>query len=648
MSLPNLLAKLSKLIEGNPTYIIEGKLNKNLLAADARKYDKDLLNTLQKDKEIKSHFFSETDGGIVFKKDVFLQFINNKEFLPDSFTKYKIKIGLGNVSGSLLSENGDVVLNWPYKDAILEGGQDKEDQKRSEVFFNEVLAPDQITRILDDKVFTNWKRYDESGEHPLNVLKGDDNLIIKGNNLVVLYSLKKKFAGRIKLIYIDPPYNTGNDSFGYNDSFNHSTWLTFMKNRLEVAKSLLSRDGVVIVQCSFHQQAYLNVLMDEIFSRKSHKLTFNVLVRHPERILTGDKEFNDVIEYALVYSKNPDYKMPKILKEKSDDEYTYVVNELSSGKEVDFDGRKAVIFTPDQYEIVKTDKGTLKTHSIRGSLREKNSSGRFYVKYLEPISKDFPAETIFKVDDIGDDGMGYRYFQTPRGNNKNGVYFQGKPQSSNVTEKPYSNYLDFMKEYNVVNSEGGTSFRNGKKPEDLIKFFIEVFTNSESDIILDYHLGSGTTAAVAHKIGRKYIGIEQLYYGDSDPTIRLKNVIDGDQTGISKLVDWQGGGSFVYADIMNNANTFRDRIEKAKSNTDYLNLLNEAASSSFLSYRVDPSKLNEMEFRKLSTAEKRQVLLELIDNNTLYVNHEDINDPIFKVTNSDKKFNEELYKKTDD
>ena len=200
---PSLLTKLSKLIEGNPAYIVEGKLNKNLLAADARKYDSDLLNTLQKDNEIKEHFFTSTDGGLVFKKDVFLQFISNKQFLPDSFTKYKIKIGLGNDDGSLLAENGDIVLNWPYKDAILEGGQDKEDQKRSEVFFNEVLAPDQITRLLDDKVFTNWKRFDKDGEHELDELKDNDNLIIKGNNLVVLHSLKKRFAGKVKLIYIE-------------------------------------------------------------------------------------------------------------------------------------------------------------------------------------------------------------------------------------------------------------------------------------------------------------------------------------------------------------------------------------------------------------------------------------------------------------
>ncbi len=195
-----------------------------------------------------------------------------------------------------------------------------------------------------------------------------------------------------------------------------------------------------------------------------------------------------------------------------------------------------------------------------------------------------------------------------------------------------------------IAKEGGVTLKNGKKPEKLLKRVIEM-GSSENDIVLDYHLGSGTTAAVAHKMGRRYIGIEQLYYGDNDPTIRLQNVVNGDQSGISKSVDWQGGGSFVYASIMNNSNKFRKRVEAAKNDADYIELLKEATTSSFLSYRVDPKKLNEDEFKKLSATEKRRLLLEIIDNNTLYVNYEDINDPIFKVSEKDKEFNNKLYEK---
>ena len=549
---PSLLTKLSKLIEGNPAYIVEGKLNKNLLAADARKYDSNLLNTLQKDKEIKEHFFTETDGGLVFKKDVFLQFISNKQFLPDSFTKYKINIGLGSDDGSLLAENGDVVLNWPYKDAILEGGQDKEDQKRSEVFFNEVLAPDQITRLLDDKVFTNWKRFDKDGEHELDELKDNDNLIIKGNNLVVMHSLKKRFAGKVKLIYIDPPFNTGKDSFNYNDRFNRSTWLTFMRNRLSMAKQLLAEDGSIFVHLDFNESHYAKVLMDEIF---------------------GEENFKNNIVWCYTGPAGANNFLPR----KHDDILYY--------------GKSSTSKLNMPY--VQHKSGVHNTGQVFGNT-ESNDSFKEETEARGKKLEDWWID-IYSTDRYRSEAIGF----------------------------------------------------TGQKPEKLMRRIIDM-ASEPGDIVLDYHLGSGTTAAVAHKMGRQYIGIEQLYYGDDDPVNRVNEVINGDNKGISKEVDWQGGGSFVYANIMNNANTFRERVEKAKNDTDYVALLNEATSSSFLSYRVDPSKLNEDEFRRLSSAEKRQLLLELIDNNTLYVNYEDINDPIFKVSDSDKKFNNELYKKSDD
>lgn len=196
--------ELENLLLQHEEFLVESVLNKNKLSELARKYDAKLLNVLMKEEKIKNHFFSELEEGIlVFKKDVFLQFLNNKEFLPDSFTACKTKIGLGNREGSLLSENHDIVLNFPYKDCILGGGQTKEDAKRDEMFFNETLAPSEITSLLDDKVFTNFKRYDKDGEHEVKEIKEDDNFIIKGNNLLVLHSLKKKYAGKVKCVYIE-------------------------------------------------------------------------------------------------------------------------------------------------------------------------------------------------------------------------------------------------------------------------------------------------------------------------------------------------------------------------------------------------------------------------------------------------------------
>jgi len=232
----NIFEKLADLLKEDKRLVSsDNELLKNKSQELANKNDAELIKRLLSDKDIKQHFFFEVEKTLIFDKEKFIRFLSNKQFLPDSYTAFKNKIGL-TFDNEYLSENKDIVLVWPYKDCILEGGMTKEDQKRDEVFYNEILAPDDINRLLDPKVFTNFKKIDKNGEHKLDHFKRDengvikDNLIIKGNNLLALTSLKKEFSGKVKLIYIDPPYNTGNDGFSYNDSFSHSSWLVFMKN----------------------------------------------------------------------------------------------------------------------------------------------------------------------------------------------------------------------------------------------------------------------------------------------------------------------------------------------------------------------------------------------------------------------------------
>ncbi|MGU8019307.1 DNA methyltransferase [Streptococcus suis] len=639
--------ELEQLLAQNETFMVEGVLNKNKLAELARQYNPELLNILMSNGKISKHFFSTLDTGVlIFKKDVFLQFLNNKEFLPDSFTAYKTKIGLAT-GDKYLSENQEVVLNFPYKDCVLEGGQTKDDAKRQEIFFNETLTPTEINRLLDDKVLTNFRRHDETGEHEVEELSDTDNLIIKGNNLIALHSLKKRFAGKVKLIYIDPPYNTGSDSFGYNDSFNRSTWLTFMKNRLSIAKDLLENDGILIVQISFHEFPYLRVMMDELFAEENHKMDVNVLVRHPQRSLTSDKEFNDVLEYALIYSKSENFKLPKQKVVKTIDDYQYDFDFPEIPHDSFQVGDKTInVYLPDDVTIVRGQGhiGGLKSMSIRGSIREKNSSGRFYVAHLEKLIAKYPEGTIFTVPDMGDDGRDFRIFELPKNGNKNGFYYPGKPLGSEYTLKPYPNFVDFVQQYNLVNSEGDVSFRNGKKPEEYIKYYIEMFTE-DGDIVLDYHLGSGTTAAVAHKMNRQYIGIEQMDYIETVSVERLKKVIAGEQGGISKDVNWSGGGSFVYAELKNDAQDFKNAIFEAATTEELLELFELAKKSSFLSYRIDPKKLKKNEFSQLSLAEQKQILSEIIDNNNLYVNYSDIDDSDYQISAEDKKLNHAFYGK---
>lgn len=265
----HLFHELENLLRMNIKYCMEdGTLIKNKIVEDALALDSQLLKLLISHRGIKKQFFCEVDEMLVFDKVKFQRFVMNKSFLPDSYTAYKNRIGLTDDDGRFLRESRDVVLSWPYKDCILEGGQTKADAKRDEIFWSETLAPDEINRLAEPKAFTGFKRYEKDGEHTVENILPTDNFIIKGNNLLALYSLRERYREQVKLIYIDPPYNTGNDSFGYNDRFNHSTWLTFMKNRLEVAYELLSKDGNIFINLDWNEVHYCKVLMDEIFGRE--------------------------------------------------------------------------------------------------------------------------------------------------------------------------------------------------------------------------------------------------------------------------------------------------------------------------------------------------------------------------------------------
>ena len=614
--------ELEQLLAKNGTFMVEGALNKNKLAELARQYNPELLSLLMSDEKISNHFFSKLETGmLVFKKDVFLQFLNNKEFLPDSFTAYKTKIGLAT-ENKYISENQEVVLNFPYKDCILEGGQTKDDAKRQEVFFNETLAPTEINRLLDDKVLTNFKRYDKDGEHEVEELAETDNLIIKGNNLIVLHSLKKRFAGKVKLIYIDPPYNTGNDSFNYNDSFNHSTWLIFMKNRLEVARELLSDDGLIFVQCDDNEQAYLKVLMDEVFSRNNfisnivwkgrggrqdskyvaqiHE-TIIFYAKNKERAILNKAFIEDTSNYAYEDSRG-NYKTQLIRKWGSNSRREDRPNLFY---EVEFEGNKVLPILPNG------DDGRWRWSKNRLEEAIKNDM----VVSLEKDGRTELYEKIYKGD-----GKKQTVFTSWIDESFSG---QGTKVLEEIFKEKVFDY---------------------PKPEQLVKKFIDL-TTDDGDIVLDYHLGSGTTAAVAHKMNRQYIGIEQMDYIETVSVKRLEKVIEGEQGGISKSVDWQGGGSFVYCELKNDVQEFKNEILEATTKEKLLEVFEFAKKSSFLSYRIDPKKLKKNEFEKLSLAEQKQILSEIIDNNNLYVNYSDIDDIDYGISAQDKKLNHAFYGK---
>ena len=612
--------ELEQLLVSQEAYLIDGQLNKNKLSELARKYDADLLRLLQSNEQVASHFFSKIDNDIlVFKQSVFLQFLNNKEFLPDSFTAYKTKIGLAT-GDKYLSENQDVVLNFPYKDCVLEGGQTKDDAKRQEIFFNETLAPTEINRLLDDKVLTNFKRYDKDGEHEVKELLDTDNLLIKGNNLIALHSLKKRFAGKIKLIYIDPPYNTGNDSFGYNDSFNHSTWLTFMKNRLEVARELLSYEGSIWISIDDDEGHYTKVLCDEIFGRENF---INTVIWEKKYTVSNDaKYFSDNHDFILVYAKNKEnwhinslprtIEMNKAYKNPDNHEKgvwkstpLHAKSGSAKGEKFSYTFRNGVTWTPPSGTYPRFSKETLERLDMNNEIwfgKDGNAvpSRKTFLKELK--TKGVTPKTLWRFDEVGHNHGAREEIK--------GLF------NLNVFDTP--------------------------KPESLLQRIIHLATG-ESDIVLDYHLGSGTTAAVAHKMKRQYIGIEQMDYIETVSVKRLKKVIAGEQGGSSKDVNWTGGGSFVYTELKNDVQDYKNAIIEATTTDELLKLFELAKTSSFLSYRINPKKLKVEEFKTLSLAEQKELLAELVDNNNLYVNFSDIDDTDYAVSDSDKQLNHQLY-----
>ena len=576
----------------------DGIFLRNAVYEAAMKMDSALLHLLLENEETFKRFFTDVDGIKVFDKQGFAWVINNRQFLPDSYTRFKNRIGLADENGDMIATSGNVELVFPYKDCVLEGGQTREDQKRSEIFYNGTLAPDEVDRLLYPKVFVNATRY--SAGYDTDYLTGQpdkdiitvtsertqtfedtDNLIIKGNNLLAISSLLKRFEGQVKCIYIDPPFNTNNDSFNYNDRFTRATWLTFMKDRLILAKRLLSHDGNIFVHIDINQSHYLKVLADEIFDEDNFVEEIIWAYGSPSGGRATTPKPVNIHDYILHYSKS-------------------------------YSNRK---------------------------------QNRVYIPYTEKYINDW-----FKYTD--EDGR--RYQRRQRGKDENGDVLWEKQYLDESKGVPLSTvwsdikqvYADprAYKEGNKVDVEVIKEFSGGQKPEALIQRIFEMSTD-EGDIVLDFHLGTGTSAATAHKMGRKYIGVEQI---DSQIDIiikRLKKVIGGDTAGISKNTNWQGGGSFVYCELAKLNQSVAEQLQSANNEHELTEIYEQMLQTGFISYKVNPKDIAEAaeDYQTLSFEDKKSFLMELLDQNLLYVNYCDIDDEEYKISDEDKAFTKSFY-----
>lgn len=412
-----------------------------------------------------------------------------------------------------------------------------------------------------------------------------DNMLIHGDNLLALKALESKFAGQVKCIYIDPPYNIDAANEHYDDFVEHSAWLSLMKPRLTILKNLLATDGVIFIQINDEEQAYLQVLCNEIFGRGNFVNIVSVNMKNGAGASGGgeDKRLKKNCEFILIYAKDYDLLRPfnsvyeyteimKVLEEYKNQNknwhYTSVLVEKGTpvyvGSTLDGDG--------NEIRIYKREGAVIK--SIRQIIEETGLTEKeVYYKYGQFVFEAKDAQSSIRtriasakrnfgiVDDVisieyvpktgRNKGMMYEQFY--KGDkcrlfawlkdiceSKEGILYKRDKQGT---------YWDFTQYINNLNKEGSVPFSNSKKPEALIERIL-LMSTTKDDLVLDSFLGSGTTAAVAQKMGRRWIGIEMGDHAYTHCKVRLDKVIDGsDQVGITKSANWKGGGGYRFYEL---------------------------------------------------------------------------------------------------
>ena len=632
----NFNEKLIVILKTHPDFTDEsGELLPAAVKDHAWQLNHNLIKLLLSDPEIKTTFFDEIDGHWVFNHNTFIDYINTKNFLANSYTQFRNKIGL-NIDGKFLRERGEVSLVWPYKDCILEGGQTKEEEKRKEIFFNEILAQDEINRMFDPKVLTNWKRHTAADEQDVTEIKRDDNgtirenLIIKGNNLIALHTLKQQFRGQVKLIYIDPPYNPDSPSntFMYNNNFKRSSWLTFMRNRLEVAKELLRKDGSMIVAIDENEQNYLGVLLDEVFpEREKHCIT---IVHNPRGVQGAN--FSYIHEYAF-------FVIPKGKKVIGDreiptKEITWNNFRNWGGESRREDAKNCfypVIVEDDEVvgfgdvldnnehpseQTVTCGKRDFVYPIDQNKVERKWRYARQSVDKIKHLLRAKKTETGYEIELGKDFGM-YR------------TVWEDKRYDANI----YGTQI-------VKSLVPDCNFDFPKSLWNVYDCLLSVVENDKDALILDFFGGSGTTAHAVLELNkdggnRKFIICEQMHYVETVTRKRVKKVIEQNNCD-----------DFIYCELMQYNQAYIDKIQAAQSSEELVALWQDIAENSFLNWYVNEKMPEEAvnDFIAIDDlAAQKHCLVELLDKNQLYVNLSEIEDSDFAVSEEDKVLNRTFY-----
>ena len=628
----NIFEIVEDVLKTNSKYLSDdGKLLKAEVYSDVMVMDRELLSLLLSEEQIKERFFEDVNGTLIFDKQKFAWFIESKEFLPDSYTRYTNKIGL-TYNGDFISKLTDVVLEFPYKDCVLEGGQDKEDQKRKEIFYNEIIASYDISKMLAPIVFTNAKRYTKDGIEENITFDKNDNLIIKGNNMIALSSLLKRYEGKIKCIYIDPPYNTNNDTnntFKYNNNFNHSTWLTFMKNRLEVAKRLLiPNEGAMIIAIDENEQAYLGVMLDELFSDyENHMIT---IVHNPRGVQGTNFSYTNEFLYFVIPKGKKTIQNRKLDEEeiefsplrnwgseslRTDAKNCFYPILVKNGEIVGFGDVVEDDIHPKANEVI----GDL-TYIYPIDINKVERKWRYARNSVEGIKH--LLRVFNRKDGVIDIEVGKDFGQYK-------TVWIDKKYDANAYGKQWLNKLVDDK-----------SFSFPKSIYAVKEAIFSIVSNDKEAIILDFFGGSGTSAEAVSMINnldggnRKFIIIEQMDYIKNITRERIVN---------STVID-NKTSTTVYCELLENASTLIEKIQAASEET-----ISEVKNRIYDDERIVPYitredlKKADEEFTSLELENKKKALISIVDKNKLYVNYSDMEDENYAVSEQDKAFTRSFY-----
>ena len=630
----SLIDDLTALLATEPSYVIDGKIAKDIVVESALNLDKTLLDLLASDNKMAIQFFKKSNDYLIFDKVSFQNFIMNKDFLPDSYTQFKINIGL-STHENYIKDDDRVVLNWPYKDCVLEGGQDAEDTKRNEIFWNEILAPDEITRLLQPKVLSGAQKFDQRG---IVVKKFDlsenNNLIIKGNNLLALHTLKSRYGSRVDVIYIDPPYyfdeKKSSDTFSYNSNFKLSTWLTFMKNRLEISKKLLSSKGVIFISTNDEGVYYLKMLCDEIFGVEKYITNFIWKKR-----AGGGNDSEGVAmdhEYILCYGnvaglKKLDFNEAQLKKYEFEDSKSathgpYSLKNLHDSSLQDSKGLHHDIVCPDGSILRGKD---YQWKCNKETFDERNEDGRI----------------VFSQGENGKWRVQYKiYLYENKGKliyDENGKIIQKGIIPNAMLDNIASN-SDGSKDLKILFPETKKVF-SYPKPVKLLKHLLKMVDNKNA-IVLDFFAGSGTTAHATLDINKEdggkrlFVLIEQMDYIETLTVERMKRAI--------KHFGYKS--EFIYLELLELNQIFVSRIKKESDIAKLLKIWQEMLENAFLGFRVSDSKFVGAEkLESLAVQDLKKFLLDTIDNNMLYAPVSEIEDSEYKVDAVTLEYNKQFF-----